>query len=305
MRVVWVRRNVRLRPLFDVSIWKQLARGGLAFVANNLVIQLYAFATVFMLRYYAGDATVGVYSQAYKLFGTFLFIPTALGTALLPSLARLADAAPAEFRRMQARILGLLIVLGLPVSTLVILLASPLCHLLYGPHKFVALPPVLQVYALAIIPMYIVTTMYQFLVAQGRNGIWSLFLLATVGLYVLFSALLIPLTLRRMHNGAVGAVTATFLAESCSACFAIILLRTNPFNAESLGRIVRALLATAGMALAMWVTRGFFLLVPAVVGCLSFIALCVLLRILTPEEQARLVGFVRRKLRRRSVSAEA
>ena len=41
----------------------------------------------------------GVYTQAQRLFGTFLFVPTALGAALLPSLARLAQASQEEFRR--------------------------------------------------------------------------------------------------------------------------------------------------------------------------------------------------------------
>jgi O-antigen/teichoic acid export membrane protein len=226
-------------------------------------------------------------------------VPTALGAALLPSLARLAHAAPGEFRAMQTRVLSLLVVLGLPVMIAVMLLAAPLCHLLYGPDKFTALPPVLQVYALAILPMYIVTTMYQFLVAQGRQLIWSLFLLATVGLYVLFSVLLIPWTLHTLHNGTVGAVGATFLAEMCSAGFALALLGTNLLDWQTLGRIGRALLATAGMGVVLWLTRGLFLLIPLMAGTLTFIVLGGWLHILTPEEHDRLVGMVRRKLRRR------
>jgi O-antigen/teichoic acid export membrane protein len=66
-------------------------------------------------------------------------------------------------------VLALLIILSLPVMTSIIILAAPISHLLYGTKAFVDMPLVLQISALAIMPMYLVTTMYQFLVAQNRG----------------------------------------------------------------------------------------------------------------------------------------
>lgn len=314
-RWVWVRRQVRIAPLFQLRQWGAIIRGGLPFVVNGIAMQAYTTSTVFILRHFADERTIGVHSQGQRLYGTFLFVPTALAFALLPTLARMAHQAPEQLRAMQNRVLSLMIVLGLPVSTLMLLLAEPLCRLLYGPHKFLALPLVLQVRAFSLIPLYIITVLYQFLVAQGQQARWSLFLIGTVCLNALFCVLLIP-TVRSMgYNGAVGTAAAQLLAESCNMVVALVLLKANPLTAETGGRILRAFLAAVGMGLTVWllrnsiaalgadwmrwVTLALEVLIPAVGGLLVFAGLGWLLRILTPEEQAKLVGLVQRKFRKR------
>ena len=315
LAVLWLRRSMRVAPLVDFPLWGRLLRGGLPFLLNNLILTVYGVVSVLQLKFFADFAAIGVYSQAQRLFGTFLFVPTALGTALLPSLSRLAGSSPAEFQRVQGRVLSLLIILGLPMMAGVFLLARPLSLLLYGPTKFVDMPQVLQLYALVIIPMYVVSTMYQFLVAQNRNALWTGFLASTVGIYALSSVFLIPFCRVHFHSGAMGAVGATLIAETCSMIFSLILLKANPFSAETLGRIVRAIVATAGMSLAVLAVLAVFRLTPAalqntapilllmliissLVGGLVFAGLCWALHVLTEDEQQRVVGFVRRKLGR-------
>jgi O-antigen/teichoic acid export membrane protein len=298
LRFNWARQNMRLRPVFDVTIWRQIAHGGTPFLVNNGILQVYGFLSLAILRQLTDVSAVGIYAQATKLFGTFQFVPTALGAALLPSLSRLAHASLDDFRRMEARVLNFILTLGLPVTTGVILLAEPLCRLLYTPGKFVELPLTLQVMALAIIPVYIVSVLYQFLVAQNRNSLWTWFLLGTVGVYALLSYLLIPFTRAALHNGPVGAAGALVGAETCSAVCALVLLRTNPFNVEMTGRVLRALFATACMAAVLWLTRGLFLLIPAALGTATFLLLAWWMKALPPETQAQFVELVRRKLRR-------
>ena len=213
----WLRATMRVSPIIDIPLWRQLIQGGLPFLVNGFILTLYAFVSYAQLRHYADDAALGVYSQSQKLFGTFLFVPTALGAALLPSLSRLAQASQTEFKRMQSQVLSLLILLGLPMTVGVILLARPLSLMLYRSHEaleFASMPMTLQLYALVIIPMYVVSTMYNFLVAQNRNGLWSGFLLASVGIYAAASMFLIPYFRDHYQAGAMGAVAATLIAET-------------------------------------------------------------------------------------------
>lgn len=291
-------KAIALRPRFDPSLWKRILLGGLPYQANNIILQAYTMTSVFMLKHFADYEAVGVYSQAQKLFGTFLFVPTALGMALLPSLARMAEASEQEFRQTQSRVLILLIILALPMTTIVFFMAAPISHLLYGAKKYVDMPLVLQVYAFAIAPTYVVSTMYQFLVAQKRGGLWTIFLAASVVLFAGFAALLIPYTLRVYHSGAMGAAGAVVLAESCSSAFALMLLGNNPFSGKALRRLACALFATGGMAAVMWVTRFLFPLVSLAVGLMVFGILAWRLRILTKDEQQRVHAFIQ-KLRRR------
>jgi O-antigen/teichoic acid export membrane protein len=299
IRWVVVGQRIRLAPIIDLPEWIRMVRGGLPFFVNVYIIQLYTAAAVFILRHYTkDDGAVGVLSQATKLCGTFMCIPTALSAALLPSLARLAEASPAEFKQKESRVFGLLMVLGMPVTAAVIVLAQPFCRLLYGPDKFLALPIVLQVTALAIIPLYIVSTMYQFLVAQNRNGIWVFFMAGTAGFYCVLSNILTPWTLQRYGNGVLGAAASTVIVETCSAVCAFVVLRSNPLTPTLAGRLVRALLATAVMTAVMYATRHAFILIPVVVGFAAFTVSGWWLRILAPEEAMRLTSVVQAGLRR-------
>ena len=176
------------------------------------------------------------------MLGTFLFLPTAVGYALLPSLTRLAEADRATFARLQQRVFGLMAVLAMPIAVLALMLAHPFCRLLYGSEKFQSLPVTVQFSALNLIPLYVTMLMYRFLIAQRRNAIWSLFMLGTVLLNAGLCWLLIPLTLHspRLHTGTVGAILAAAIAETVTACFALILLKVNPLTPKRNSRRGRA-----------------------------------------------------------------
>ncbi len=314
-----VSRHISLRPIFDTGIWKRLIVGSFGFYATDLVLQFYASGTIFALKHFTDEATIGVYSQANKLLGTFLFLPSALGMAMLPSLARLADASKSDFKRMQERVMVVMIVFGLPVATLAFMLATPLSQLLYTKHKFLALPIVLKACAFNVIPLYMTTIMYRFLVAERKNAIWSLFLLGTVILNGILCFVLVPITMRMpgVHSGAVGAVIACTIAEASTVIFAFILLRNNPINRYMVGRIACSFLATAGMAVVIWVTRDVFalfqqlfpglpeavksgltLLTRSALGVGTFIVCAWSLKVLGADDQRKLTEIVLRKLRR-------
>ena len=316
MTARWLRASLRLSPTLDFPMWRQLIRGGFPFLINGFILTLYAFVTVAQLKHYDGEAAIGIYSQAQKLFGTFLFVPTALGAALLPSLSRMAQASQTEFKRMQSQVLSLLILLGLPMTVGVMLLARPLSLLLYRFHEspqFASMPLTLQVYALVIIPMYVVSTMYNFLVAQNRNGLWSGFLLATVGIYAGASMFLIPYCRDHYQAGAIGAVAATLIAETSSMLFAFALLKINPFDRETVSRVFRTCLASAAMGIVMFFILHLFYLMPgrvqvsppalaaelllcAGLGAGTFAVWGWILHILSPEEQEKVSSLIRRKL---------
>jgi O-antigen/teichoic acid export membrane protein len=299
MRTRWVGMQMRLRPAFDVRTWGQLICGGLPFVLNGAIITAMSYLLVLVLRHYMDEGAVGQFALAGRLMGAFMFVPTVLSAALLPSLSRLAQADAAEFRRMQLRVLSVLIVCGLPVTVGILILAGPLCHLLYGVHRYLLLPVALQYTALNILPLYIVTTIYQFLIAQNRNSVWSMILISTLVINVGLSWFLVPIMMHAIHNGIAGAFAANAIAEWISVIGAFILLRNNPLTSEMLGRTGRGMAASVLMAGAIWLTRGFFVLIPAALGSATFIVAAYVLHALPPQEQALIIDTLKRKLGRR------
>ena len=65
--------------------------------------------------------------------GTTLFLPTALTTALLPTLSRLYREDAGEFRLLARRMLGLIMLCGVPIALVLLLLPDRL-------HRPAALP---------------------------------------------------------------------------------------------------------------------------------------------------------------------
>ena len=298
----YMSKHIRMMPTFRWLEWKTLIHGGTPFLVNEMNAQLYDFVTIALLMRFTNEATVGVYSQAIKFQGTFLFVPVAIATAMLPFLARLADKTnevdKADFRVMQQRTLVVMIATSLPVATMVFMLAHPVCHLLFG-HKLLAgVPGVLQISAINLLPLYLLTVFYRFLVAQRKNGIWSVFLTGTVLLNGVLCYTLIPLARDRWQNASMGAALSSMIAEYITMFFALFLLRINPFQRETFGSIVRTVFATAVMGAVIWKLRDVFVLVPAFVGGIVFIVLAWKLKILGAEEQAKLVELFRRKLGR-------
>ena len=191
LQIRWLRPITSLKPVFKLSLWKMLLIGGLPFLANTVVIQLYAPVTTWILKHFSDEATVGTYYTASRLSGTVFFLPSALSMALLPQAARQATSDLASLERLQARTFKLVLVAGLWASVLLYLIGAPLTDRLYG-TRYLGIPLMMQAAAFNVFPVYLVTTLYTFLVARKQNGRWSLFLIGTVLLNALLCWVLIP-----------------------------------------------------------------------------------------------------------------
>ena len=127
----WVVTPIRFRPGFDPTAAAYVLRLGLPLALANLVV----FATLnldyVIVGRQLGSAELGVYLLAFSLAS----LPSSLLTAMIRTVAvptfgrlhkvgRLDEAAPA--------ILGLTACLALPISALLVGLASPLVDVLYG-----------------------------------------------------------------------------------------------------------------------------------------------------------------------------
>ncbi|MEP6754084.1 MAG: polysaccharide biosynthesis C-terminal domain-containing protein [Chthonomonadales bacterium] len=298
VRTNQVSKRISLRPTFDLPLWKTLIKGAAGFYVVDLVVALYGFSSIFVLRHFSDEPTVGVFGLAIRLQGTFLFLPTALGFALLPSLARMAEVGGDEFKDMQRRVMGIMIVMGLPVGVMVFVLAESFTHFLYGYNKFQGLPQALQACAFNLIPLYISSMLYQFLVAQKKNAIWSIFLLVTVGINYVCAIFFVPYTVRVYGNGAIGAILALVVAEVCTTIMAIIVLKNIPFNKEIILRVGRAILATFLMFLVLWPLRKMFILIPFTLGGTVFVLAAWKLHVLGKEEQQKLITIISKGIRR-------
>jgi O-antigen/teichoic acid export membrane protein len=299
---IWIRRYVNIA-------WGECLRGLRAFIRQSMAYWAYAISYTFYLwidaslvGILAPPAVLGYYGMPTKLFGTILFLPTILATAWLPRLsASFREGGRRQLRKMSRAPLELSVVLSLPIATGVVLVAQPMVMLLYG-KWFEPSVPVIQILAWAAIPMYLNIIVATVLIAAGRQTVWTV-VLGAAGIFNMGANLiLIPYYQNQMHNGAIGAAIALVVTEVLVAVTGVIVGRRF-LTWRVMPRIVRSLLATAGMAASVIFLRRYGLIAEVGGGGIVFAGLALLLRVPTKEEQREAMSMIRRVLSGRRLSA--
>jgi O-antigen/teichoic acid export membrane protein len=172
-----------------------------------------------------GREALAAYNVAYKLFEPSQILPGVLLAATFPLIARAAatekkedDRPSHSLRSLLGQNLALLCGLGIAVTAVLFLLASPVTRLLYG-DLYTASVPMLRVLALAALPMYLNYMLTHTLIALDRPRLYALATLCALVVNVLINLALIP------SLGAIGAAWATGLTEVallvvCASCVA-------------------------------------------------------------------------------------
>ena len=115
---------------------RHVALASLPFMGWTVFQALYGQTDPVVLSLVADDKTVGWYAAAFRLLGTTLFLPTALATALMPTLSRLFHEDLAEFRRLSRRLLALVMLCGVPVALVLLALPARIIALLHYHASF-------------------------------------------------------------------------------------------------------------------------------------------------------------------------
>jgi O-antigen/teichoic acid export membrane protein len=185
-------------------------------LAGLLSLAYFKVDTLFV-RSLAGDAELGAYGAAYKLFEGAMLLPSVVLSVTFPRLVR-ADGDARARARLERLIAGALLLLGLLVGGVSFFARRPLVALLFG-AQFRRAEDSLRVLALGIPLVFVNYGLTHFLVARHRErantALALMMLVVTVGLDVL----LIP------GGSGPGAAAATVLAEVALTVSCLVLLR--------------------------------------------------------------------------------
>ena len=123
---------VHLKIQVQPSAWLPLMRGAFPFLISTFFSFVYFRIDVIMLSAMTGDMVVGWYGAPYKLFDTLMFFPVILHMAVFPVFSRLWKESREQFVETARKILHVNVIIGLPVSFLLTVLAKPIVDLLFG-----------------------------------------------------------------------------------------------------------------------------------------------------------------------------
>ncbi len=298
LNIIWWRRYggpIHLR--LDFKLVRYLVVGGLPFWATGIFLTIYLYVDAIMLSYMTNETVVGWYSVPTRLFGTLLFIPVILSTAMFPALSRSFKRAPREMVKMARRSFNLLTCFSLPVAVGGMLLSRQLILMLYG-QQFIPSIPIMVVLSATLVPTYLNILVNQFLVAADRQIAWTKVMAAVCVLNPLINLGLITFYQRTHGNGAFGAALALLATEALMTIAGVALLPRGVLGRSNVVSMIKSCAAAGLMALAMWFTRSYFIAVPIAAGALVYMVAGGALGAV-PRQDFELLGAVGTKILRK------
>lgn len=255
-------------------------RGQTGYLGSFFVIQLFLLldyqTDAVLISLLLGERELGYYTAAQTILLAFNLMPLAIRSAVYPLMSRYFHEAPDKLAVLYDRINRYLMALVLPLATGVTILAGPIIRLVFG-AEFSPAASVLQISIWAVVFLFLNVPHARLLLIYNRQRQAAWLLALSTGLNIALNLALIPLW--GIDGAAVARVLSSFglyLAFYLYTHFAVIR--------SPLPLLLRPLLATALMALAVWPLRALPLPVPIGVGALVYGGAALLLRVVPPED---------------------
>ncbi|HEY1456544.1 MAG TPA: flippase [Candidatus Dormibacteraeota bacterium] len=265
---------------FETALLRAWFWKGLPFALTFVLTVLYFRIDNPLIYVFKGEVEASWYGAAYKPIESLLFVPISFLSVVFPVLAVYHRERPKEMLDAVNRFFKALLLMGLPTSLGIFILARPLTPLLLGPGLTEA-EPAMRILALALGFAFINNAFIGALNASDRQlsftwaAGWSL--VANLALNLTF----IPLF------GYLGASWATVATEMVLAIAGWILTARYVGRVPALRLSWRVLLAGLVMAVAIFPMRdfgGLRIAIPVVVGAIVYVAAVLLLRALDRDE---------------------
>lgn len=293
-------RAFGLRAAISSRLMISLVVGGLPFFVWQAALVIYGQVDIVMLAFMAGDAVVGWYSIAYKIVLIPGFVPFIAMTVLFPALSG-ASRSPEAFAQIARRSLHYLLLLSLPMSLGMLLLADRIID-------FAGYPPAFHnsVVPLAILSLHMPLVAVDMLIGTMLNALdrqrqWAMVGVGAAVLNPLMNAAAIPLATAATGNAGIGSAVVVVLTELFLLLAGLRLLPAGTFGPDSWPGLVRCLVATGAMAVLVWWLRALPLPIATACGGLAFAAAAFGLGAINRSD----IREVRRALARRRVVAAA
>lgn len=282
LNLLWMRKHFVPNLLPNPAELRYVLAGSLTFWAGGLIFRTYLWIDTVILSAMAPISVVGWYNTPTQIFTALLMLPTLIGSAWFPRLARAFNEGTDSLRAAARPPLELMVMLSLPVAAGLAAVAPSLVWTLYGASFHGAVWPLI-VLAFTVIPTFFNMLSYQALLASNRQAAWIRLLLVVTPVNIVSNVVLIGWFQAHFHNGAAGAALSLLMTEVIQSVCAICLL-PGVINRPFLTRLGRGVLAAAMMAGLVLLTahevRGRLgLVIEITVGVVSFGGLALLLRL--------------------------
>ncbi len=234
-----VRRQISLRPAFNLGRWRTLLRDSAVFAAATALGTVYFQVVVVAMSVITTAQQTGVFSLAFRILSVVNGIPVLLVGSAFPILLRAARDDPGRLRYAMQRLLEGNLLLGGWLSLLVVAGAPFAVHVIGGPG-FPGSATVLRILGAGVIATFLAAVFAMTLLSLRSYRLLIAVSAGMVVLAVVLCAVLIP------PHGARGAAVVSLTLEVVLACvYGTTLSVTHRELRPELGRAARIALALA------------------------------------------------------------
>ena len=205
-----------VRPQFEIDfgLWKYLFKAALPIALSSVIWIIYYQIDMVMLSPMKGDAAVGVYSAAHKLFEPFTLIPHALMMSMFPIMSEAFKSSKERLIKSYTLSLKYLLIIALPLAIGTALLSDKIILLIYG-TEFAESATAFQILVLSFVFTFANSLLLQLLIAIDKQKLTTLSTGICAIINITLNFILIPIL---SYNGAAIATVATN-AVLFIACF--------------------------------------------------------------------------------------
>ncbi len=200
---------------FDRKLWAYILRSAWPLAVVGAGVTIYASIDVPILSWIRGEREVGLYAAGGMFAKAFVFFTLALNMAILPAVSMVAGKFPQRLGEVWEKLMKYVLVLVIPLTIMVPLLARPL--LILQEHDFISAWPVSWLTMAAMNFTFMTAICFPFFIAIDKQRVITKIILAGLALKVVLEFITIPLL------GYLGAAI-TVLVSEC-AIFTLLYLQ--------------------------------------------------------------------------------
>jgi O-antigen/teichoic acid export membrane protein len=249
-----------VRPQFkiDFGLWKYLFKEALPLALSSVIWIIYYQIDMVMLSPMQGDAAVGIYSAAHKLFEPFSLIPIAFMTSMFPIMSEAFKTSKDRLIKSYRLCLKYLLIIALPISIGITFIADKVIFLIYG-AEFAKSATALQILICALVFTFASSLFLQLLISIDKQKLTTLSTGTCAIVNIALNLILIPIL---SYNGAAIATVATNMVLFIASFYFVSKhLQVLPIHKIMIKPVISGLIM--GAFVYYFIDFNIFLLVPS------------------------------------------
>ena len=257
-------------------IWRQL-RYAIPFLFIGIFFIFDSRLDVILLSALSSETAVGLYGAATAVIMAFTILPEGYRIAVLPVMSRFQEDKSSRLRDLYERSFKYLLIIAIPISIAIILLAEDLISLIYRKDLPEAVSA-LRVLAIGLTFTFLIVVNNRLLIVHNRQDLIARILILSTAANVLVNVLLIP------NYGAVGAAVAR------TTSLLLLLFLTSWASSRLITgvrkfRFVwRPLISSVVMGLVIWQLSSLGFWIQSAAGAVVYLSLLLLMGAFSAQE---------------------